>query len=107
MYRLLLYLPITFFLKRRGPEGPRASLTYHSGGSTNYIKGPEEKRNYKSTQAFCTKDLILKKGNAIQASSRSTAVEVAGANLHATGDRTTWGMEAGANSDDAIEPPSR
>jgi hypothetical protein len=77
-----------------------------SGGDTFFRKGPKESNICKLTLTFCTKDLRIKTENAIESSSCSTNARLAGVNLHTVEDKTTWGVEVGANYTETEGPPN-
>jgi hypothetical protein len=71
-------------------------------------KGLKKKQaNYNLALTNCTEDPRVKQRNAIRSNFFFTATKLAGVNLYAAGDGTTWGAEVGANSDETGEPPSR
>jgi hypothetical protein len=86
-----------FFLTGEAPKDLELHCS-QSGGGTNYRKGRSKTENYKLTLTICTKDPKKEIGKAIQSSSFSTTAKLAG-------DKTTWGMEVGANYDATREPP--
>jgi hypothetical protein len=69
--------------------------------------GQKEAEKYKPAHTNYTKDLKIKPEKAIRSSSFFTASKLAGVNLCAIGDETTWGAEVGANSNEPVDPPSR
>jgi hypothetical protein len=67
----------------------------------------ERNRKLQAALTNYTEDLKIKPEKAIKSSSFFTASKLAGVNLCAAGDETTWGAEVGANSNEPVDPPSR